>query len=233
VITAPPLSANETDPAHAANARAFNNWLVNDWLEDYAFRNVAVFDFYHVLTSNGGNRDTNDVNSPTGNHHRVWDGSVQHIQTVDRDTSAYAQDAWDSHPTTAGNEKAAREFVSLLNVYYHCWKGSGDCPYTDVLNAPPVIDSFTADVSSGKPPLTVHFECAAHDTDGIVSEYRWDFNGDGQIDTATSQGIVEFTYPSTGVFSTSCTVLDDSGAAASSPAITITVIRTKGGYIRK
>jgi hypothetical protein len=55
VITAPPLMANETDATHATNARAFNTWLVYDWLDDYPYNNVAVFDFYNVLTSNGGN----------------------------------------------------------------------------------------------------------------------------------------------------------------------------------
>jgi len=53
VITAPPLQTSETDTAHATNARAFNNWLVNDWLAGYAYKNVAVFDYYNVLTSNG------------------------------------------------------------------------------------------------------------------------------------------------------------------------------------
>lgn len=49
-ITAPPL----TDPTYASNARAFNQWLVNDWLKGYPYHNVAVFDFYNVLTTNGG-----------------------------------------------------------------------------------------------------------------------------------------------------------------------------------
>jgi len=35
------------------------NWLVNDWLAGYPYNNVAVFDFYNVLTSNGGNTNTN------------------------------------------------------------------------------------------------------------------------------------------------------------------------------
>ncbi len=48
VITAPPLS----DRTYAANARAFNNWLVEDWLAEnnYTLNNVAVFDFYNILT---------------------------------------------------------------------------------------------------------------------------------------------------------------------------------------
>jgi len=32
VITAPPLMQSETAPERAANARAFNNWLLNHWL---------------------------------------------------------------------------------------------------------------------------------------------------------------------------------------------------------
>ncbi|MBM4240545.1 MAG: hypothetical protein FJ150_02565 [Euryarchaeota archaeon] len=48
VVTAPPVS----DPTYAANARAFNQWLVNDWLKDYPYKNVAVFDFYNVLANN-------------------------------------------------------------------------------------------------------------------------------------------------------------------------------------
>jgi len=48
VITAPPLAEGDTTAAHAANARAFNNWLVNNWLTGYTHHNVAVFDFYNV-----------------------------------------------------------------------------------------------------------------------------------------------------------------------------------------
>ncbi len=83
VITAPPLRPGSTTLAHAANARAFNDWLVNDWLKDYPHNNVAVFDFYNVLTSNGGNWNTNDLNSDGGNHHRWWNGAIQHVHPVD------------------------------------------------------------------------------------------------------------------------------------------------------
>lgn len=117
-VTAPPVARNDSweDPA---NARAFNNWLVNDWLADYPHANVAVFDFYNVLTSNGGNAFVNDLGMEDGNHHRWWDGAVQHIQTVSSDFAAYAEG--DSHPTSAGNQKATTEFVPLLNVFVHRW----------------------------------------------------------------------------------------------------------------
>ncbi len=54
VVTAPPLTAQDSSPANAANARALNNWLVKEWLSSYPHKNVFVFDFYNVLTSNGG-----------------------------------------------------------------------------------------------------------------------------------------------------------------------------------
>ena len=117
VITAPPLQ----DGTWATNARAFNNWLVNDWLSSYTYKNVAVFDFYNVLTSNGGDSDTNDLGGASGNHHRWWNGAVQHQQTVAGDTAAYP--SGDDHPNRAGNTKATAEFVQLLNVFYNRWVG--------------------------------------------------------------------------------------------------------------
>lgn len=103
VITAPPLQ----DRTHAANARAFNTWLLRDWLKDYRGGNVAVFDFYNVLT---GPR----------NHHRFRNGAVEHVSEPGKDTLHYPSDG-DDHPNRQGNRKATEEFVPLLNVYYHRW----------------------------------------------------------------------------------------------------------------
>lgn len=118
VIAAPPLASST--PEAAANARAFNEWLVNEWLADYPYPNVAVFDFYNVLTSNGGNANTNDLGSETGNHHRWWDGAVQHLQTVANNALSYPTGG-DSHPSQAGNLKATGEYVQVLNTFYHAW----------------------------------------------------------------------------------------------------------------
>ena len=123
VITAPPLHEAETSPEQAANARAFNRWLVQDWLNGYALANVAVFDYYNVLTSNGGNADQNDLGSQSGNHHRYGAGSIEYITNQGGDVSAYAVPG-DSHPTAAGNAKATAEFVPLLNIFYHQWQNS-------------------------------------------------------------------------------------------------------------
>ncbi len=104
VITAPPLS----DGTYAANARAFNNWLVYHWLyeNNYTYSNVAVFDFYNVLTH------------PSA-HHYFYNGDVLH-QFTSRNTLYYP--SGDDHPSIAGSQKAANEFVKMLNVYYRRWK---------------------------------------------------------------------------------------------------------------
>jgi hypothetical protein len=125
-VTAPPLS----DPAHASNARAFNQWLVHDWLQGYPGNNVAVLDLFNVLTSNGGDAAVNDLGSAGGNHHRWRDGRIEHLSGGDPDAEPdvleYPSD--DDHPGPAGTRKATAELVPVLNAHYHCWQGSGDCP---------------------------------------------------------------------------------------------------------
>ncbi|MGD8855462.1 MAG: hypothetical protein PVG33_03965 [Chloroflexota bacterium] len=121
-ITAPPVVEDDSW-APPGNTRAFNNWLVSEWLADYPLQNVAVFDFYNTLTSNGGDIHSNDLDREDGNHHRWWNGAVQHIQTVENDLAAYPEG--DSHPNQAGNQKATAEFVPLLNVFVGRWLSQG------------------------------------------------------------------------------------------------------------
>jgi hypothetical protein len=110
VVTAPPVSSR----ANAQNARAFNNWLVEDWLEEnnYNTPNVAVFDFYNVLTG---------INT----HHRYVNGQIEHV-TANSNTLAYP--SGDDHPSEAGSRKATEEFIPLLNIYYHSWQASDPQP---------------------------------------------------------------------------------------------------------
>jgi hypothetical protein len=120
VITAPPLS----NATFAGNARAFNQWLVNDWLKDYPYKNVVVFDFYNVLTTNGGNSNKNDLTLETGNHHRWWNNTVQHVVDGNKSSNiaAYPTALGNDHPSKAGNEKATTEFIPLLNFAYNQWQ---------------------------------------------------------------------------------------------------------------
>ena len=109
-ITAPPVQ----DRTHAANARAFNHWLVHDWLADYRGKNVAVFDFYNVLTG-------------PGNHHRLQNGQIEHLAQPGRNTLYYPSNG-DDHPSRTGNRKATEEFLPLLNVYCNRWMATAPEP---------------------------------------------------------------------------------------------------------
>ena len=121
-ITAPPLHEDETNREQAANVRAFNRWLAEEWLADYPLANVAVFDFYNVLTSNAGSPDENDAGAEAGNHHRLLNGEVEYTTDQGSNISAYAYPG-DSHPMAAGNQKASEEFVPLLDFYVQRWLG--------------------------------------------------------------------------------------------------------------
>jgi hypothetical protein len=146
VVTAPPL----TDGTYAKNARAFNNWLVNNWLAEnnYALPNVAVFDFYNILTA-------------PENHHRVNNGAIEHVIDSSRNTSYYP--SGDDHPSQAGNRKATTEFIPMLNAFYNNWIQSGGAttppivePQQEAVEVPPaspgsvsgsVLDDFEAELS--------------------------------------------------------------------------------------
>jgi hypothetical protein len=132
VITAPPLS----DAEYAANARAFNNWLLNDWLREnnYPLNNVAVFDFYNVLT---------DPNA----HHRFNNGQVEHIYGS-RNTLYYRSE--DDHPSVQGSRKAADEFVPLLNVFYHRWQSG--VPISPPAQSTSALPADEVDQSPISPP---------------------------------------------------------------------------------
>lgn len=124
LVTAPPLESGATDSSRAANARAVNNWLYSSWLAGYQHKNVRVFDFFNILTSNGGDPNTNDLGSSTGNHHRILDGNEQHSTGLANDFSSYPRGSGDSHPSTAGNLKATAEFVPLLIRFINEWRAT-------------------------------------------------------------------------------------------------------------
>jgi len=120
-VVAPPVTSPDTP-----GGRALANWLVDHWLQDsgYTAGNVLVFDLYNVLSSKTGG-GASDVGLATGNHHRLWNGAVQHKTDDGADRLAYPSAGGDSHPNAAGARKATAEFVPLLNAAYSTWKGNG------------------------------------------------------------------------------------------------------------
>lgn len=97
----------------AALTRDLANWLsdtTTGWLATYnlTHKNVYVFDYYNVLTD-------------PANHHRYNGLAVEHIVATSYDELFYFTGD-DSHPTSAGHQKATLEYVPLLNYYYNQWK---------------------------------------------------------------------------------------------------------------
>lgn len=99
---------------------------------------------------------------------------------------------------------------------------------TNNLRFPPVIDSFSADITSGENPLTVNFNCVAHDPDGNITRYETDF-GDGSGPISNDSGAFSYTYANDGEYDVVCTVTDNHGARVVSDSIAITVDSGGGG----
>ncbi len=117
-VTAPPVQ----DPTYAANARAFNTWLVTQWLAGYGANNVVVWDFYNVLTH-------------PDNHHRVRSGAIEYVTDHGGDTLYYPTDG-DDHPNSTGNRKATAEFLPVLNVFFHRWQSDQPAATVEAIAAP-------------------------------------------------------------------------------------------------
>jgi hypothetical protein len=158
VITAPPVS----DSSYAENARAFNLWLVNDWLQEnnYGLNNVAVFDFYNILTG-------------PDNHHRFVNGAIEHIHASGMDTLYYPSSPGDDHPAEAGNRKATQEFVPLLNVFYHLWQSD------PASSSPPAESDSTGGDDETQPeiaqPATSTDWIDDFEIDGANTGAQWEF----------------------------------------------------------
>jgi hypothetical protein len=157
VITAPPLQ----DGTYATNARAFNQWLMNDWLDNYTLNNVFVFDFYNVLTG------------PEA-HHRYNNGQVEHI--LGNQNTLYYDSNGDDHPSVQGSQKATAEFVPLLNIFYHRWKGEGDesvpsgTGIYDDIDLHWTYSGFTATTTTGPYRGTIHYSTVV----GSMAEFPID-----------------------------------------------------------
>lgn len=87
-------------------------------------------------------------------------------------------------------------------------------------NAAPVA-ALSATPASGAAPLTVTLDASAStDADGSVAAYRWDTDGDGDIDGETADPVLAHTYAS-GVWSPSVRAVDDDGLASAPVAVEV------------
>ena len=175
VVTAPPQreedywSDYQSAAERAANARAVNNWLVDSWRSGYAYNNVMVFDYFNVLTG-------------PNNHHRISNGTVEHVTADNNNFAYYPSD--DSHPSTAGQQKATAEFVPLLNYYYNLWKaGSGAATVETITisGATSVDENSTSEYT-----LTAYYSDGTSET--IVNGVSW--SDDSSYASISARGLL-------------------------------------------
>lgn len=85
-----------------------------------------------------------------------------------------------------------------------------DSGYIDPI---PPIAEFTADPSTGAPPLAVNFDAStSYDPDGEIVKYEWDWTSDGTIDLDSGNDpTVQNTYENYGVYTATVTVTDNHG----------------------
>jgi len=232
-VTAPPRGSAETDPDTAAVVRAFNQWLVGEWLRGYPHRNVVVYDFYNVLTSNGGSTrtndpETNDLGRADGNHHRIRNGALEHLRTVAHDMSAYAVGG-DSHPTRAGGLKASGEFPAFLNTAYHCWQGDGGCPFGSSGTATCTVSCTASAPSSAIVSEAGSFSATATATDCSGSpSFVWDF-GDGSATASTQSATHSYAEP--GTYAWTLTVTVDGQTCRRNGSVAVTAGGATGSHV--
>ncbi len=77
---------------------------------------------------------------------------------------------------------------------------------------PPEISSLSA--QPGEDTMEVFLTCEATDTDGEVTEYFWDFDGDGIYDLITNSNSAHYVYNEEGIYNITVKVVDDDGLDA-------------------
>jgi len=132
-ITSPSFNVNGPgySASTAANTRAFSNWLVNDWLDNYPYNNVMAFDYFNILTH-------------VDNHHRLnpQTGAEEHITVAGSPNHTAPEYAYltDIHPTALGHNKATAELIPLLNSKVNAWKSGTPVSPTPTPTPTPMSD---------------------------------------------------------------------------------------------
>lgn len=102
------------------------------------------------------------------------------------------------------------------------------------INNPPIINSFTADFTSGNIPLTVNFMVDAENPKGgSIDSYNWDFDGDGTFDSVTIENATTYTYTTAGIYNAKVKVVDDELETTTSNSIKIETSKEIDFYLPK
>ncbi|MBD3168716.1 MAG: T9SS type A sorting domain-containing protein [candidate division Zixibacteria bacterium] len=114
-VTAPPRHYAPSDPTNddeAHRARVFNNWLKNDWLDDYnsrhaGYNNVAVFDLFDVIAypddhSSHPNRLKAEYGGESGDSHPNDSAYADLTRVFATNTGDFLDTAYDQFNNSSG-----------------------------------------------------------------------------------------------------------------------------------
>lgn len=108
--------------------------------------------------------------------------------------------------------------------------GTYDLQVEIATNLPPSV-TLSADVTGGAAPLGVRFTASAVDSDGLVSRWEWDFDGDGLFEFSSIEGgDVTHRFAQPGSHPATLRVTDNGGATALA-SITVSVSSPSGSVI--
>ena len=164
--------------------------------------------------------DNTSLNDPTKYHAFIWqDGQMDDLNNL-----ASLPDGWLLTRANSINENGDIAGVGLYNGVEHGFvltNGTITEPPPEQNQAPVAIAS--ADVYSGRAPLTVNFDgSASDDPDGTIETYAWDFM-DG---SSSSEVSPSHTFTNTGTYTVTLTITDNLGMASSN---SISITARKGG----
>ncbi|MCU0800044.1 MAG: PQQ-binding-like beta-propeller repeat protein, partial [Candidatus Thermoplasmatota archaeon] len=156
-VTAPPRHYGSwagTD-AEAQRAREFNNWLKNDWFKSYNERNpdldnVAVYDLFDLLAY-----------------------PANHSSNPNRLKKEYGGATGDSHPNTAANENATKDFAGDNDNFIDlAWERFNTTNYS------PIWPCFRQDnAHRGKGAFEVNYS---------KGYPKWNFSTGGDVESSPS-----------------------------------------------
>ena len=140
LVVSPPLRKADTDSGNAANARYLADWLVdpNGWLKSYPYANVVAWDYFTVLT---------------GGIHSASSGRITHSAGS---SNYLAYPTGDSHPSEAGQARAAGQFAPWLNAAYRAFKAGEKLPAAQgaaVASTSITIKTSAASTRIGRTPI--------------------------------------------------------------------------------
>lgn len=90
-------------------------------------------------------------------------------------------------------------------------------------NVAPVVSSFTVSPATGMAPLQVQFTASMTDSDGSITGYEWDFDGDGVYEYSSVSSSATHTYNLAGTYNARVRAKDNGGAYAVSDPESVTV----------